>query len=123
MKKISIAGWGLSLLAVLPITLSGGEKIMQTPAAFERMTHIGFMTSSTFALGIVELLAVILFLIPKTALVGAILGACWMAGAIAAHVRIGEPFILQLTIGVLIWVAFGLRRMDVLQLAFSAEKK
>ena len=123
MKKTTVAGWGLSLLAVVPIALSGAEKIMQPPTAIERMTHIGFMASSTFALGIVELLAVILFLIPRTALIGAILGACWMAGAIAAHVRIGEPFFVQLSIGLLIWVGFGLRRLDVIQLAFSAEKK
>lgn len=50
-----------------------------------------------------------LFLIPRTAVLGAILLAGYMGGAIATHVRIGEPFIMQAGVGVLAWLGLYLR--------------
>lgn len=118
MNKLKLAGWILSVPGSILLVLSGSGKVMQTADGVEKMTHIGFMTSSMVGLGVVELLSVVLFLIPQTAFLGAILTSCWMAGAIAAHVRIGEPFVVQLVLGILFWVAYTLRRDDVIKLAF-----
>jgi hypothetical protein len=48
-------------------------------------------------------------LIPQTATLGAILIAAYMGGAVATHARIGEPFVLQILIGVLVWLGLWLR--------------
>jgi len=50
-----------------------------------------------------------LTLIPSTAFLGVILETAWMGGAIAAHVRVRDNYVLQLIIPILVWIGFGLR--------------
>jgi hypothetical protein len=71
---------------------------------------IGWKLEQLHGLGILELTCVILYLIPQTAVLGAILVTGYMGGVIATHVRVGDfgiaPFV---TIGVLIWLGLFLR--------------
>ena len=61
------------------------------------------------ALGILELACTIVYVIPRTAVLGAILLTGYLGGAIATHVRIGEPFLPVILMGVLIWGGLFLR--------------
>jgi NDP-sugar pyrophosphorylase family protein len=70
---------------------------------------LGWPTTLTTPLAIVELLSTILYLIPRTSILGAILLTGYMGGAIAAHVRIGDMFIAQAAVGVLLWGGLFLR--------------
>jgi len=60
-------------------------------------------------LGIVELLSTILYLIPRTSILGAILLTGYMGGAIATHVRVGDAFIAQTAVGIFLWGGLFLR--------------
>ena len=65
--------------------------------------------SQMTGLGILEAACTIVYLIPRTAYLGAILLTAYMDGAVATHVRVGEPFYLQVGLGVLVWLGLYLR--------------
>jgi hypothetical protein len=65
--------------------------IMKPPAVIAGFTALGFPVSVAVPLGVLELVFVILYLIPRTSVFGAILLTGYLGGAIAAQVRIGAP--------------------------------
>jgi hypothetical protein len=72
-----------------------------------------------FKIGIVEVIVALLFLIPRSSFIGAVLLTAYLGGATASHVRVGGPFFAPVIIGVVVWVALGLRNPDVFQMAFG----
>lgn len=60
-------------------------------------------------LGIVELACVVIYLIPQTAVLGAILLTAYLGGATATHVRISDAFFIPIIVGMLIWLGLYLR--------------
>jgi hypothetical protein len=73
------------------------------------MAKLGWSDKLAIALGVTEILSTILYLIPQTSVLGAILVTGYMGGAIATHLRIGEPFFVQAGIGVFVWLGLYLR--------------
>lgn len=84
-------------------------KFTTPPEVLEGMAHLGLPESLIWPLGILELLCVVVYLIPGTSILGALLFTGYVGGAILAHVRIGEPVFLQIALGVLIWLGLYLR--------------
>ncbi len=118
-----VAGWILSiLLALFLIGASAIGKFTQWEGKSEMFAKMGWSEEVMFNVGIVEVTITIMFLIPRTAFVAAILLAAYLGGATATHVRVGEPFFFPIVIGVLVWVALGLRRPEVFRLAFESER-
>ena len=100
----------ISALPALALLLSAVFKFTPSSPELEKnLEHIGWKYASLMPLGITELTAAILYLIPQTSVLGAILITGYMGGAIATHVRIGEPFYIQAAIGVLAWLGLFLR--------------
>lgn len=60
-------------------------------------------------IGIVELLCVVVYLIPRTSVLGAILITGYFGGAVATHVRVSDAFVIPLVLGVLAWGGLFLR--------------
>jgi hypothetical protein len=103
-------GWVFTALPVLALTLSAVMKFMPaTPDVEKNLEHIGWRVNSLVPLGITELAATILYAIPQTSMLGAILITGYMGGAIATHARIGEPFYIQAAIAVFAWLGLYLR--------------
>jgi len=122
-KASFIAGWALSLLlAVFLCGLSASGKFMDFPNKAEMMAKFGYSIELMKWIGVVEIAVTILFLIPQTAFIGAILLTAYLGGATATHVRIEDPFYMPIVMGVLVWVALGLRKPDVFRLAFGCGK-
>lgn len=71
--------------------------------------------STLYLLGGLQIFFAVLFLIPRTAVVGFLFMACYMAGAIATHLVIKESFIPQITIETLIWVTGFIRFSELSQ--------
>ncbi len=67
-------------------------------------------------LGIVELVCTILYAIPQTSILGAILLTAYFGGATATHVRMGEPFYFPVVFGILVWAAMYLRERALVPL-------
>jgi len=70
-------------------------------------------------LGIIELLCVVVYLVPQTSFLGAILLTGYVGGTIITHLRVGEPVYLNVIIGILIWVGLYLRRPRLRELVWS----
>ena len=102
-------GWVLSVLPALLLLFSASMKFMQPPAVAEMFAHLGWPERSVLPLGILELTCALLLLIPRTAVLGAILLTGYLGGATVTHVRVGEPFFLPVVFGVLVWLGIFLR--------------
>jgi len=108
-KKALWAGYILSALPVPLLLMSAVMKFLQPPDVVEGFTHLGWPADLAVALGILEVTCTVLYAIPRTAVLGAILLTGYLGGAIATHVRIGEPFWVQALLGVVVWLGLYLR--------------
>jgi uncharacterized membrane protein YphA (DoxX/SURF4 family) len=108
-KKMLWAGRVVSAVPVLVLLISGGSKLAKPPQVTEGFTHLGFDPKVAFGLGILELTCTLLYVIPGTSVLGAILLTGYLGGAIGTHVRLGEPAIGQTVFGVLVWLGLFLR--------------
>jgi hypothetical protein len=108
-KKRLWAGRIISALIVLFLLFDAVVKLLQLPVAVEPTVRLGYPVSLVLGIGIVELLCVALYVIPRTSVLGAILLTGYLGGATATHVRIGDPFFFPIVVGVLVWVGLFLR--------------
>jgi len=120
-KKTRIAGWVLSgLCAAVLILLSAPGKFTDWEGKEEMFDKLGYSVELMEKIGYVEVAIALLFLIPQTGFLGAILITAYLGGATATHVRVGDPFYFPIIIGVVVWIAYGLRRPEVFRLAVGA---
>ena len=103
------AGWIISILPVLMLLMSGVLKLLKPEAVVKGSADIGWNENLLLGLGIVELACTILYVIPRSCVLGAILLTGYLGGAIATHVRIGEQFFAPVLLGVLVWGGLYLR--------------
>ena len=108
-KKILWAGYIISALPVLLLIFSASGKFFKPDGMEANIEQLGWKMSQMTGLGILEAACVVLFLIPRTAVLGAILLTAYLGGATATHVRIGDPFIIPVIAGMLIWLGLYLR--------------
>lgn len=108
-KKLLWIGRILSAVPALMLLVSGTMKLMKPPQLAEGFAHLGWPEHLATPLGVLEIACTVIYLIPKTATLGAILLTGYLGGAIATHVRIGEPFIAQSALGIVIWLGLFLR--------------
>lgn len=110
MPKSRIAGWALSaLLAAFLGLVSAAGKFTEWDGKAEMFGALGWSESLILKIGIVEVVLVILFLVPRASFFGAVLLTGYLGGAVATHVRVGDPFVAPIVIGVIVWIALGLR--------------
>ena len=119
MSKTQIAGWVLSVLLVALLIFSALGKFTQPEDMNKMLADLGWSADVMFNVGIIEVTFAVLFLVPWTSFVGAILLTAYMGGAVASHIRVGDQFFVQIAIGVVVWVALGLRHPQVFALAFG----
>jgi hypothetical protein len=109
-KKSLWAGRIISALPVLLLLLSGVMKLMKPASVVQGFAHFGYPESVIFTLGIIELACTVIYLIPRTSVLGAILLTGYLGGATATNVRIGDPlFFAPAVLGVLVWAGLYLR--------------
>lgn len=102
-KKMLWAGYLVSALPVLMLLFSAILKLVKPASVAEGFAHLGYDDSLALGLGLVELLSTLLYLIPRTSVLGSILLTGYLGGATATHLRIGEPFHMAVLLGVLLW--------------------
>ncbi len=106
-------GWVLSILPCLLLLMSASMKFIHPTGFDEGLKHMGWDAGTMFYIGIVEVACVVIYLIPKTSVLGAILLTAYMGGAVATHVRVGDPYIVPILVGVVIWAGLYLRDVRV----------
>ncbi len=103
------AGRILSAVPVLMLIFSAVMKLMKPEPVVKEFLRLGYLESHAITLGILELACTIIYVIPRTAVLGAILLTGYLGGAVATHLRIGDPFIPPALFGVLLWLGLWLR--------------
>ena len=100
----------LGAVPVLFMAMSAAMKLSRTPQVLEAMGKYGYPQGALLAIGLVELASAVLYAIPRTAVLGAILVTGFLGGAAATHVRAGEAaFVAPVVLGVLAWGGLFLR--------------
>jgi hypothetical protein len=107
-KKMRWAGYVMSAPPVLLLLMAAGMNLTRNPQAIEGMTKYGY-PDIALPLGIVALACAVLYAVPQTAVLGAILMTGYLGGATATHVRAAEPFAMAVIVGVLVWGGLYLR--------------
>lgn len=102
-------GWVMTLLVAAIFCMSASMKLMGQPQALQMMGSLGWSPSQLVPLAVLELSCLALYLIPRISVLGAVILTGYLGGAIATHVRIGQPVYLHVVIGLLIWGGLYLR--------------
>ena len=105
----------LSGVAILFLISDGAVKLVPIQPVTDSLRELGYPASDSFArfLGVVTLLCTALYAWPRTALLGAVLLTAIMGGAIASHLRLGDPLfshtLFGVWLGLLFWGGLWLR--------------
>ena len=103
----------MSALAVLFLLFDSVIHILKIEPVVESFTQLGYPVSLAVGLGILELVCLILYVLPRTSVLGAILLTGYLGGAVAVQVRVGAPFfshaLFPVYLGVLLWGGLFLR--------------
>ena len=105
----------LSGLVILFLLFDGAIKLVPWPVVTETMDRIGYGSSETLArsLGIITIVCTVLYAIPPTSILGAILLTGYLGGAMASHLRIGSPLFSHILfgfyLGLMVWGGLWLR--------------
>lgn len=87
------AGRGLSALAVLFLTFDSIAKLLEVQPVVAGSRELGYPASTVFPIGLVLLLCVVAYAIPRSSVLGALLLTGYLGGAVATHVRVGNPLL------------------------------
>jgi hypothetical protein len=109
----------ISALPALFLLIDGTMKLFKPAVVVEATVKLGYPESVIVGLGIVLIVCTILYLIPRTTVLGAILLTGYLGGAVATHVRVGEPLfsiIFPVILGALLWGGLYLRNQRLRKL-------
>jgi hypothetical protein len=108
-KKRFWAGWVLSVLPCLLLFFSASLKLTQAEDAVKGLAAFGYPANTLIPIGIAELVCTIIYLVPRTSVLGAILLVGYLGGATATHVHAGQNFVMPIALGALLWLGLYLR--------------
>jgi hypothetical protein len=106
------AGWIISAFAILFLIFDTIIKVLNLAPAVEATTQLGYPASLVIGIGMIELVCLAVYLIPRTAVLGAILLTGYLGGAIATQLRAGAPLfpvVFPMIVGALVWGGLFLR--------------
>jgi hypothetical protein len=109
------SGRVVSGLVIVFLLFDGAIKLVPWPVVTETMDRMGYGSSETLArsLGLITLVCTVLYAVPPTSILGAILLTGYLGGAIASHVRIGSPLFSHVLfgfyLGLMVWGGLWLR--------------
>ena len=112
------AGRAISALPVLALALSASMKLSHSRQVVGLFVEkLGYREGALLPIGLLEIACTLLYLIPPTRTLGALLLTAYLGGAVATHVRIGDPFAIPVILGILVWVGLWLRDPRIRALA------
>ena len=118
-----IIGNVLTWIAALFQLLDGGMKLFKPQVVVDATLALGFPASSIVGMGIVLIMGTIAYLVPRTALFGAIFVTAYLGGAVAAHVRVKDPLfshvLFPVYLAAVLWAGLALRDPRLRRLLFD----
>lgn len=107
------------LVGLFMIGASGLPKFFDWPGKNEMMAKLELPLSLLPTIGVIEIAVTLIYLIPRTAFLGAILITAYLGGAILTHLRVGDQWLFPIIIGVLTWIGLALRQPVIFKLALG----
>ena len=121
-KAQRITGWTLTVLVGLfLIGASGVPKFFDFPGKAEMMSKLQIPLDLLTTLGVIEVTVAVLYLIPRTAFLGAILATAHLGGAVWTHLRVGDVWFFPIIVAVLMWLGLALRHPAIFRLALGQD--
>jgi hypothetical protein len=114
----------LTALSVLFLFMDGGMKLFKPPFVVEATARLGYPESTIVGIGVTLLVCTVLYLIPRTSFLGAILLTAYLGGAVASNVRAGTPLfnvVFPMLFGVMAWASLVLRDKRLESILLKAE--
>jgi hypothetical protein len=114
-RKAYIAGWTLTGLLTALFVLDASMKLLVVQPVIDGSIMLGWPTDpfTVRSLGLILLASTVLYAVPRTAFLGAILLTGYLGGAVATHVRVADPLfthtLFGVYLGVALWSALWLR--------------
>src|SRR5262245_51575529 len=111
-SKTSWAGRAISGIAVLFLIFDASLKLLRLPVVLEASAQLGFSPEGIVPTGVLLIACTTVYVIPRSAALGAVLLTGYLGGAVTAHVRIGNPLFetfFPIIVGTLIWSGLILR--------------
>jgi hypothetical protein len=93
-------GWVLSGIFILFMIFDVTIKLIRLPVVAETMSQLGWPPGMGFVIGVIEAIILVLYVIPRTSLLGVVLMTAVLGGAVATHLRIGSPLFSHVLFGV-----------------------
>jgi hypothetical protein len=111
---MTIIGWVLTgVYALFMLGASITPKLLGLPVANETMAQLGWPDGYVLMIGLIELACVLLYLFPKTSVLGAVLTMGLLGGAMATQIRVGNPLfshiLFSIYLGLFMWGGLWLR--------------
>lgn len=116
-KTMLWASYTATALPVLMLLFSASGKFLKPEGMEANIERLGWRMDQMMLLGIVELACVIVYLIPRTAVFGAVLLTAYLGGATATHARIGDPVFFPIIVSIFVWVGLYIREPRLWPLA------
>jgi hypothetical protein len=107
-------GWIITGLVGMFLLFDAIMKLILVNEVIEASVRLGYPENTMFGIGLILLISTILYLIPKSAVLGAILLTAYLGGAVTTHVRVGDPFYFPIAMGILVWIGIYLREKRLL---------
>lgn len=128
MESITIVqlwlGRVLSGLAVIFLFIDAVGKLFRVGPVVKGTVELGYQENVVFPLGVLLLIGVVLYVLPRTSLIGAIYLTAFLGGAVATHVRVGSPLATHVLFGVYVavflWGGLALRTPRLMTLLTGA---
>ncbi len=108
--------WTARIMAVIAVPflmLDVVGKLLTVPPVVQGTTSLGYQEGHVLVIGLIELACLAVYLVPRTAVLGAVLLTGYLGGAVATHLRVGDPVfthvLFPIYVGALVWGALVLR--------------
>lgn len=118
-KTIKIIGWVMTICLALVFTMSAFIKITQNETALAQAASFGIDPDTYQIIGFVEIISLVLFLIPRTAILGTLLLIAYLGGAIVTHLQHQQPITVAVSIQIFLWITSFVRFPELKQRLLS----
>lgn len=112
-RKRAWAGRVMSGLAALFLAFDAAAKLLELPQVIEGSVRLGYPAHAVFGIGVIQSACVAAYVVPRTAVLGAVLLTAHLGGAVASHLRVGDPILshtlFPVYLAVLVWGGLHLR--------------
>ncbi len=121
-KAIKITGWAMTIILGLLFTMSAFMKLTQNETALAQASSFGIDATTYRFIGIIEIISLILFIIPRTGILGTLLLVAYLGGAIVTHLQHQDPIAIAVIIQIFLWITAFVRFPELKQRLFTTNK-